>query len=292
MSASDQLTGALLDRLAAGWIALGGALGGPADRTLVDPEALIAMTALHGSGEPRLYETALDWCIELGALVNGSRLRAVAREIGGDPGALESFAAHVAGGGGPRWPLLAGPPTPYRSRGKAAAGSLRERGALAARLRALFGVAARADVLAVLVCEPGSAPSLAELAARTRSTKRNVAIAVASLRLGGAVDVDRVGNAQRVRLTADPGFRSWLGRVPEPADWATRFTVVEAVLAFEAAVAAPPVARAVEARALAERLVPLARRSGLPVPDTGVRGEAFAGAFDLWRDGLASRLRP
>lgn len=292
MEPNDRLEEAVLDRLAAGWIALGAPLGGLADRTLVDPEALIVMTALRGRDEARVHETALDWCIKYGRFVNGSRLRTVAREIGGDAAELVEFAARVAGGGGPRWPMFAGQSVPYRSRGKIVVDHLREPGALAVRLRALFGVAARADVLAVLACAPDVALSLAELAARTRSTKRNVAIAVDSLRLGGAVDVDNLDNAQRVRLAADPGFRSWLGETPEAADWATRWSVVEAVLAFDGAPIRSPVARAVEARAVADRLVPLARRSGLPLPDTRVRGEAFWDAFERWSDDLTSAIRP
>jgi len=289
---NGHLADALLDRLAAGWIALGASLGGDADQTLVDLEGLIAMTALRGSDEPRVYEAALDWCIEHGTLVNWARLRTVACEIGGDPAAIWAFAARVAGGGGPRWPVVAGPAIPYRSRGKTRTRDLRELGALVVRLRALFGVAVRSDILAVLATEPALAPSLAELAARTRSTKRNVGIAVDTLALGGAVEIDRVGNAQRVRLAADPGLHAWLGAVPEPADWVSRFTVVEAVLDFEAAVAGPPLARAVEARVLAEGLLPRARRSGLPVPDTSVLGEAFGAAYARWTDDLAAAIRP
>jgi hypothetical protein len=292
MPASDNLRTALLDRLAAGWVALGVSVGGPADRTLVDPEALIVMTALHGRDEPRVHEAALDWCVKLGTLVNGARLRTIAGEVGSDPAALAGFAALVAGGGGPRWPVLAGPPVPYRSRGKVQVRDLREPAALAVRLRALFGVAVRADILAVLATSPGSAPSLADLAAATRSTKRNVAIAVRTLSLGGAVEIDHVANQQRVRLAAHRGFSEWLGPLPEPADWATRFTVVEALLRFDSANIASPVARAVEARALAERVLPLVRRTGLPVPDTRAGGEAFQRAYEAWQQGLAATVRP
>lgn len=292
MTPSASLREALLDRLAAGWITLGVSLGGAMDPTLLDPEALVVMTALHGRDEPRVYGGALDWCVAYGRLVNGARLRSIAREIGSGTLELEGFAAQVAGGGGPRWPVFDGPPVAYESRGKVQVRDLRQPGALAVRLRALFGVAVRADLMAVLATMRGSAPSLAELAARTRSSKRNVALAVDTLRLGGAVEVDRVGNQQRVRLAPDPALRAWLGDVPETADWATRFLVVESVLRFDAASTAGGIARVVEARLLAERSLPMGRRAGLPMPDLEARGGAFEDAYDSWLQRLATVIRP
>ncbi len=292
MTPADSLREAVLDRLAAGWITLGASLGGPKDQTLLDPEALVVMTALHGRDEPRLYDGALDWCVAYGTLVNGARLRTVAREIGGDPTSVQHFAALVAGGGGPRWPVLTVGPTSYQSRGKVQVRDMSEPGALTVRLRALFGVAVRADILAVLATSSGSAPSLAELATVTRSSKRSIALAVDTLRLGGAVEVDRVGNQQRVRLSTDPGFRAWLNAVPVGVDWATRFTVIEAVLQFHTSAPAQGIAWVVEARVLAERLVPLARRSSLPAPALHLQGLAFADAFDRWQWDLTAATRP
>jgi hypothetical protein len=289
---TDSLHGALLDRLAASWITLGVPLGGPTDPTLIDPEALVVMTALHGPREPRLYEGAIDWCARSGTLVNGARLRTVAGEIDGDPGAIERFAALVAGAGGPRWPVLHGPPIAFETRGKTQTPDLRRAGALAVRLRALFGVAVRADLIAVLATMTGAAPSLAELAATARSSKRNVALAIDTLRLGGVVEVDLVGNQQRVRLTADPAFKAWLGNVPEATDWATRYLVIESVLKFEATSTIAGLARAVDARVLAERLHPLARRARLPTPKLGVKGEAFEGAYHGWVQELTAVVRP
>lgn len=289
---TDSLRGALLDRLATGWITLGVPLAGPTDPTFIDPEALVVMTALHGHAEPRLYDGAIDWCASFGTLVNGSRLRTIAQEIDGDPGAIERFAALVAGAGGPRWPVLHGPPIAFETRGKAPTPDLRSPGALAVRLRALFGVAVRADLIAVLATMTGADPSLAELAVTARSSKRNVAFAIDTLRLGGAVEVEVVGNQQRARLAADPAFREWLGDVPVGTDWATRYVVIESVLRFEATSEVGGIARAVDARVLAERLLPLARRARLPTPDIGVKGEAFQRAYEAWVEQLAEVVRP
>jgi DNA-binding transcriptional ArsR family regulator len=292
MRDAGSLRDALLDRLAAQWIALGVALVGPADDTLVDIEALVVATALFGRDEPRVYEGARDWCARNGAVVNVARLKTVAGEIGGDPAALAEFAALVTGAGGPRWPVAGGLSVPHQARERVRAPDLRAPVLLAWRLRSAFGVAARADILVVLATTPDQAYPLADLARLTRSTKRNVALAVRALAMAGLIDVDRAGNEQRVRLTRHVGLRDWLGPAPAPpVDWTARFAVVVAVLGFEVA-AASPVVRAIEARALVERLRPAIRRAALPEPDTARLGEAFAVAFDVWREELAAAVRP
>jgi hypothetical protein len=292
MTPADSLAAAIRDRLAAQWIALGVSLPGDADRTLVDLEALIVMTALRGGAEPRLTDGALDWCVRYGTAINGGRLRAIAAEIGGDAGAVAGFAATVAAAGGPRWPVAVGEGRPYQTRGKTLVTHLRAPGAFAWRLRSAFGVAVRADIVAVLAASPGWAPSIAELAAATRSTKRNVAIATRSLQLGEVVEIDLVGNEQRVRLTSHAGYHDWLGAVPDPADWTSRFAIVEAVSAFGEREGLSVVVTAVEARALVARLMPSIKRTGLPTPDLDVKGDAFSAAFDAWSVALAGAIAP
>lgn len=291
MRGADSLRDALLDRLAAQWITLGVGITGPADDTLVDLEALVAATALAGRDEPRVYEGALDWCARYGTAVNAARLKAVARELDGNPAALAEFAALVAGAGGPRWPVAGGRVLPHGVRGKVQLPDLLAPALLVWRLRSAFGVAARADILAVLAATPDQAYPLADLARLTRSTKRNVTLTVRALAMAGVVDVDRAGNELRVRLTRHAGFRDWLGHAPTPpVDWTARYSVVAAVLGFDAAVS--PVVRAIEARALVERLLPAIRRADLPAPQVAMLGEAFAAAFDAWRKALAAAVRP
>jgi DNA-binding transcriptional ArsR family regulator len=145
----------------------------------------------------------------------------------------------------------------------------------------------------VLASTPDQAYPLADLARLTRSTKRNVTLAVRALAMAGLVEVDRAGNQQRVRLTRHAGFRDWLGHAPAPPiDWTARFAVAAAVLGFEAAAARSPLVRAIEARALVERLRPAIRRADLPAPDTAKLGEAFAEAFDAWLEALSAAVRP
>jgi hypothetical protein len=290
ISGADSLRGALLDRLAAQWVTLGVAITGPVDVTLIDLEALVATTALAGRDEPRVYEGALDWCVRYGTAINAARLKAVAGEIGGDPAALAEFAALIAGAGGPRWPAADGRSLPHPVRGKVRHPDLLAPALLAWRLRLAFGVAARADILAILASTPDQAYPLADLARLTRSTKRNVTLAVQALALAGVVEVDRAGNQLRVRLTRHTGFRDWLGHEPAPpVDWTARYAVVVAVLGFDET-AASPIVRAIEARALVDRLLPAIRRADLLTPNTTMLGEAFGAAFDAWREALAAAM--
>lgn len=283
---------ALLDRLAAQWVTLGVIVSGPVDDMVIDLEALVTATALAGRDEPRVFEGAIDWCARYGTAINGARLKAVSGEISGHPEALAEFAARVAGAGGPRWPVAAGRSLPHPVRGKVRPPDLRAPALLAWRLRLAFGVAARADILTVLASTPDQAYPLADLARLTRSSKRNVTLAVQALTMAGVVETDRAGNQLRVRLTRHVGFRDWLGHEPAPpVDWTARYAVVVAVLGLDEA-AALPVVRAIDARVLVERLLPAIRRADLPAADIARLGEAFGAAFDAWREALAAALRP
>ncbi len=294
MDRADSLRTAVVDRLAAQWIALGVSLVGAPDRSLIDLEALVVMTATVGRDDPRVHDGALDWCVAHGSAINFGRLKVVAREIGSDGSELREFAARVAGGGGPEWPAAQRERLPFEPRGKVHIRDLRAPGVLAWRLRSAFGVAARADMVTVLATIPGPSITQADLARMARTSKRTIALTVHALALADIVEVDRVGNEQRVRLTRHRGFRDWLGRTPSAyTDWTTRFAVVAAVLRLDHVVReAPPIVGAIEARALVERLGPALSSAGLPLPDTTVLGEGFAATFADWRTDLARTIAP
>lgn len=292
MNNSDSLRQALLDRLAAQWIAVGVPLVGRPDAALIDLEALVVMTAGFAGEEARIFEGGLDWCAGYGSAVNATRLTVVAEEIDLEPSRLEVFAALVAGAGGPRWPVAHDVRLAHEPPGRVHVRDLRPPALIAWRLRSAFGVAARADVLTVLATTPDRAMSLADLARLARSSKRNVTLAVRALALADVVDVEHVGNEQRVRLTRQPGFREWLGHTPPFVDWTSRFAVVTRVLGFEVASTLPSIVAAIEARAFVEKLNPLIRRNELPSPDTSVLGEAFGDEFLRWRGALAAAISP
>jgi hypothetical protein len=301
MTPGDSLREAALGRLAAQWTALGGQLDGPAETRVVDPEALLAATARLAPGEPRIAEVALAWSIRRGSAVNGARLRTVAAEL--DAAAeVADLSRAVRNAGGPPWPTAAGtnargvtsPWSPIDPRpGLVVVRDLAAPARLVWRLRAGFGVNARADILATLLQAPAPL-SIADLAARTRFGKRAVAGAVADMALADLADVERVRNADRVRLADEAPVRAWLSApIAPPFDEVSRWRCVLAALDLHARIdGASEAVRAVEERAVADTLRPALATGGLPRPDTSVLGAAFAAEADAWFEALAGAIAP
>ena len=88
---TSSLRSALLNRAWIQWIALGvDAVGEPED-AVVDPEALIALTAELADADARLRDVSTDWCVVYGRYVNGSRLKQVVRELRTPPAARRGW---------------------------------------------------------------------------------------------------------------------------------------------------------------------------------------------------------
>ena len=287
----SSLQSALLNRAWIQWIALGVDAVGERDDAVVDPEALIALTAELGDADARLRDVSTDWCVAFGRYINGSRLKQVAREIRTPPDAIGEYVATVAASGGPAWPMATEPRREYATRGKARLDSARTRSRLRIRLRAGFGVNARADVLAALLAAPRDGLSVADLARRTRFTKPGTAFAVDALVLAGLLEARTVGNERRLHLAKSgeilPGLRP---PIVQP-DWVARFGVALEVLRFDQQDGMSPSVRAIEARRLVEGLLARITREGLPEPNLDAFGDQFSRAFDRWVAQLVDSLR-
>lgn len=282
---------ALLSRAWAQWIALGVEAGGEADTAVVDPEALVALTAELGDADARLRDVSTDWCVTYGRYMNGSRLRQVSRELGTPKDAIGEYVATVASAGGPRWPLGTEPRPDYRPRGKARLESAASLPRLRIRLRAAFGVNARADVLAALLAEPGTGLTLADLARWTRFTKPNVAFAVDALLLAGVLEARSVGNKRLVLIAGREELLPGLRRAVQQPDWVARFRVALEVLRFgDESDGMSPTVRSVEARSIVEPLLATIQSERLPRPDLDAKGDQFGRAFDKWVGDLSHSL--
>jgi len=134
---ANSLRDALVQRARAQWIALGVDAVGAAESSVVDPEALIALTAEIGEADARLRNTSTDWCVAYGRFVNGTRLRQVVAEIGVSEGAIGEYASTVASAGGPSWRQVGRAREGYRYRGKARLEDLEGLPRLLLRLRAI-----------------------------------------------------------------------------------------------------------------------------------------------------------
>jgi hypothetical protein len=285
------LQNALLNRAWIQWIALGVDAMGESDDAVVDPEALIALTAELGDADARLRDVSTDWCVAYGRYVNGSRLKQVVGELRTPPDAIGEYVATVAVSGGPAWPMATQPRPEYATRGKARLDSARSRSRLRIRLRAAFGVNARADVLAALLAAPQNGLSVADLARKTRFTKPSTAFAVDALVLAGLLEARTVGNERRLVLTKPgeilPGLRP---HIVQP-DWVARFGVALEVLRFAERDGMSPSVRAIEARRVVEGLLARSTSEGLPEPNLDTFGDQFSSAFDRWVVQLVDSLR-
>ncbi len=288
---ASSLQGALLDRAWIQWAALGVDATVERDDAVVDPEALIALTAELGDADARLRDLGTDWCIAFGRYVNGSRLKQVARELGTPADAIGEWVATVAAAGGPTWPMATQPRPDYIRREKARLDSAESRPRLRIRLRAAFGVNARADILAGLLATSPSGLNAADLARVTRFTKPSIASALDALLLAGLVTARPVGNERRFALPLTvpilPGLRP---PVPQ-ADWVARFAVALEVLRFSVRDDMSTTVRAIEARRLVNSLAARISTERIPMPYLDAGGDEFLMAFDRWIVHLVDWLR-
>ncbi len=279
---ASSLHRALLNRAWIQWAALGVDATVERDDAVVDPEALIALTAELGDADARLRDLSTDWCVAYGRYVNGSRLKQVVREIGTPSDAIGEYVATVAAAGGPTWPMATRPQPNYVRRHKARLDSAESSARLRIRLRAAFGVNARADVLAALLATSPGGLNAADLARVTRFTKPNVASALDALILAGLVTARPVANERRFvlppKIAILPGLRP---PVPQP-DWVTRFGVGLEVVRFVVRDDMSTTVRAIEARRLVDPLINRMSTEGMPIPSLGATGDEFAYAFDRW----------
>ena len=194
----------------------------------IDPEPLIVFTASIGTSEPRLRDEATDWCIRNWRHISQTRLRNILRS---NPGlATDSwgtFAATVNARAGVNWPGATTERSTYRVTGRSTLRSLSEPSLVYLRMRAMFGVSARTEILRYFLVHQRFNMSANALAEETRYTKRNIAEACDMLVRADVLTAKTVGNRFYYSLT-DPGaLEGFVGSVPAIApDWGALFRVV------------------------------------------------------------------
>jgi hypothetical protein len=159
--------------------------------TIVDPEALVLASLAVGHRERRLDDMVASLAADRADLMSMLRMRSLASRFPlAVQGRLGTFAQPAIAGGDRRWKRLAVavPPDDYTPRSKPL-GELRllEGPALTLRLRAGFGVNAKADLLSLLLSLAGRAADLKVIAAATAYTERAVRNATDEMTLAGFI---------------------------------------------------------------------------------------------------------
>ncbi len=160
-------------------------------RTLVDPEALVLASLAVGHRERRLDDVVASWATDASHLMSLQRMRTLASRF---PGPVQDrigvFSRPATASGDKRWKRLGAAPMAggYTPRIKPI-GELRlvEGPALTLRLRAGFGVNAKADLLSLLIGLAGTPADLKVIAAATAYTERALRTATEEMTLAGFI---------------------------------------------------------------------------------------------------------
>lgn len=200
----------------------------------IDPEPLILFTAWLGDDDPRLRDEALDWCIRNWRHISKTRLRNLLRAQPDE--AQESFgefAATVGAHAGLLWPGATSARR-YTVTGRSTQPQL-DRPSLAwLRLRGMFGIGARAEILRCFLSGDSRALGIARLAERTGYTRRNVAEECDTLERAGVLSVRTRGNRFSYSLRRRTALETFVGELPAVRpDWTAVLSIVRELTALE-----------------------------------------------------------
>lgn len=198
MGAKTKLVQQLLDLLWGQWATLGVAGMHGVGPIAIDLEELLILTAELSAEDPRLRDEALDWCSRSHHFIAKPRLKQLVKLASGTAqAAFVPFATALKHHIGGTWPAAGhGEPSQVRLSGKSRAPNLEQPALVNLRLRALFGVGARADIITAILNWPAPDFGASDLVF-VGYTKRNLADALDALADGGLLDRTRVGNRLR-----------------------------------------------------------------------------------------------
>jgi DNA-binding transcriptional ArsR family regulator len=266
----------------------------------IDPEPLILFTASLGDVDPRLRDEATDWCIAYGRYISSSRLKnLLVTESPELQAAFGRFAATVNAHSTLRW-SGATQPRRYQPMARSEVSDFRRPSLVSLRLRALFGVGARSEVLRVFVADQSAKLSAADLAVEVGYTKRNVAETLDALRMAGLLEAVPHRNQLRYELLRPKELGSFAAPLPTSfPQWRSIFRILEGLIDLARRGETLSVrVRDVEAVRTAHELEEDLRVLGIRPPRLVGEDEAWStlGAFGLelaqsWASGRTSSQR-
>jgi hypothetical protein len=197
----------------------------------IDPEPLVIVTPLIAARDARLRDEALDWCVHNWRHLSRVRLRNLIRAQPPDVvDAYASFAATVNAHGGANWPGES-QPWSYSTTGRSMPPALSRDSMIWLRMRAMFGVSARTEILRYFLSHEGGRASVNTLATASGYTKRNIADETTTLQRAGVLGVRSVLNRLYYSLDREAQLRSFVGEPPSVLpDWTALFRLTRAVV--------------------------------------------------------------
>ena len=173
------------------------------------------LTTLLGKHDPRLLEEALDWCSRYHAFVSVSRLRTLVEELGQKvhvPFSL--FAETLNSLSQAKWPTFA-KVTPLKTnlKRKSQPPNCQIPALVSLRLRALFGVGARAD-LATFFLTQQSGPFTAADMIEIGYNKRTLAVTLDFFFQAGLLTCSMIRNQKQYEFAKKEQLASLAGELP------------------------------------------------------------------------------
>ncbi len=251
------------------------------DDWAIDPEPLILFTAFLGHTDGRLRDEATDWCIRSWRSVSKNRLRRLLADAPDEVRAsFAVFAATVNAHAGTTWPTDA-ESRPHRTSGRPVPPMDMLRPSMSwLRLRAIFGVSTRAEILRFFLSHENAVGSAATIANLARYTKRSIAEEAEVLAQAGILMVRKERRGYEYKLARPQALADLVQSLPAiRPDWAAVCDIARELVLLERSIedeAALPESRPVKVRLAIEAMEAAQYRLDLPEPARGLRGD------DLW----------
>ncbi|MBX9923396.1 MAG: hypothetical protein K2Y01_04740 [Rhabdochlamydiaceae bacterium] len=181
----------------------------------IDLESLIILTTTLGKSDPRLLEETLDWCSKFHSFISISRLRTLLEELGPQIHTpFSAFAETLNSISQSKWPTFTKiAPLKVNLKGKSLTPNCTIPALLGLRLRALFGVGARAD-LATFFLTQQSKPLTAADTVEIGYNKRTLADTLDSFFQAGLLTCFTVRNQKQYQLAKKEQLTSLVGELP------------------------------------------------------------------------------
>lgn len=185
---------------------------------LIGLEELIILTAVIAEVDPRLRDEALDWCSRYCHFVSVNRLRTLVKVLGESVYLPFSVFAMTLNSIAPsNWPIFSNVNSlDFKPSGKSSPPHCEAPALLGLRLRALFGVGARADLLTFFLTQKETVFTAAD-AVEIGYSKRSLADLLDNLVQSGLLTTSIVRNQRKYELVMKDQLKKLVGELPKNA---------------------------------------------------------------------------
>jgi len=260
----------------------------------IDPEPLILFTSRLQASDPRMRDESIDWCIRNLRFISAARLRNLLKLA--DPVTRDTYSKYssiVNSNSSARWPLGEDIPSGKTQLSNKSASPDLERPALIhLKLRSLFGVGARAQIIASFLARPDMQMSSLDLARLTSYTKRNVSDILEGLKMASLVKATNIGNQVRYRLSRFRELDNLIGVLPSAfPEWTSIFQLLTTIMraAAESRNRKQEVS-GVEAHQAMNRALPILEQLDITAPTQRSSAVRYWKSFVEWSSQLTGDL--